>query len=248
MRALLSGQAPRPRLSAPAWCSTARRRLLSVTWPVRRFLASLAVTSEATSALVRGVRSLRRAAPSMTMDLSATGRGLLARHRALNRAHPFAAGFALCFANGCSADSLAQKAIERRERLDGYRMLAMGLFCGSFCGCSYHFIFNIAFARIFGLATCLPTALLKAGADAIVVFPFLYMPWFLLFDEVLHSGTVTGLLDRWCADIQGSVRQYVKIWPPAMLLAFTVVPMELRVTFIAGVSFVWLIILSVISH
>ena len=37
-------------------------------------------------------------------------------------------------------------------------------------------------------------------------------------------------------------------WPPVHLISFTVMPKELRISFVACVSFVWLIYLSYASH
>ena len=41
---------------------------------------------------------------------------------------------------------------------------------------------------------------------------------------------------------------YWSMWPPVHLLSFTVIPQELRISFVACVSFVWLVYLSNASH
>lgn len=143
---------------------------------------------------------------------------------------------------------LAQKVIGRQQDLDHKRMLAMGLFSGTFTGCGYHFIFNVAFSRIIGQSTSTLYAIFKTAADAALIFPFLYMPTFYFFEEAVRYGRIDRIVQRWRMDITMSMNKYVKIWPAAMLCVFTVVPAELRVTFIAAVSFGWLIVLSVMSH
>jgi len=177
-----------------------------------------------------------------------TPRKMFASYRLYSKRMPFMTSFALCFSKGLLADSLAQLVIERRTHIDGRRVGAMALFSGSFTGCAYHFIFNRIFPLIFGMSKNIPTIAAQVGADAFAVFPFLYMPTYLVFDELLRCGSFFGVPSRWCTELKNSMRQYMKIWPPTMLCVFALVPTELRVSFIASVSFVWLIILSVISH
>jgi len=212
---------------------------------------------------------------------------LLARYRTMHRARPLAMAFCVCCTKGLVADTLAQKAIERRERLDRGRLIAMGLFSGSFTGCAYHLIFNRVFVRLFGMTSApaqvpavapvvaaaagmrgardagpsrgrrlleaywgqrLAAVTKKTAADAAVVFPFLYMPTFYMFDEGFRMGTLCGLPARWHTEILPTMKEYVKIWPPAMFFIFAMVPADLCVSAIAGVSFLWLVILSIISH
>jgi len=170
------------------------------------------------------------------------------RYRALNSSRPFGIGFALCFAKGVLADTFAQKVVERRERIDHRRILAMALFSGTFCGCCYHYIFNIAFPRVFGTAKSLGAILKQTGMDGVLVFPFFYMPTFYVINDGVRLGSLSGVTQRWLEEIGGSMQEYVKVWPATMLCVFTVVPVELRVSFIASVSFAWLIVLSVISN
>jgi len=184
----------------------------------------------------------------LVQDAIASGGRLLARYRFLAKSRPYATGFATCFAKGIIADILAQKVIARRKEVDRRQTLAMGVFSGCFCGCAYHFIFNKAFPAVFGASKELGVVLSQAAADMSIVFPLLYMPTFYLFDELCRSGSLGGIPARWRAEIGNSMRQYVKVWPATMICVFTVVPVELRVAFIATVSFSWLIALSVMTH
>ena len=88
----------------------------------------------------------------------------------------------------------------------------------------------------------------KVASDAIIVFPFLYMPCFYFFDELVRHGSLNVVPERWTTEIDTCMRNYVNIWPWATLGVFTVVPVELRTSFMAGVSFIWLIILSILAH
>lgn len=171
-----------------------------------------------------------------------------ARYRTLNQAYPFAIGFALCFVKGVLADCFAQKVVENRENVDRPRVLAMALFSGTFCGCCYHAIFNVAFPRVFGVVKSWRVVTAQIASDGILVFPFLYMPVFYAINDGVRIGTLAWVPTRWSEDIASSMREYVKVWPATMLCVFTVIPVELRVSFIAGVSFAWLVVLSVMAN
>jgi len=76
----------------------------------------------------------------------------------------------------------------------------------------------------------------------------MYLPAYLASDELLRFKTLAGLGERLKKDLGKVFTQYLKVWPCVTLFLFTVVPVELRITVLAGVSFAWLIILSVASH
>mmetsp|Transcript_111919 Transcript_111919/g.239069 ORF Transcript_111919/g.239069 Transcript_111919/m.239069 type:complete len:267 (+) Transcript_111919:251-1051(+) len=227
--------AMKPMWNTPGWSRT----------PLVPSLTSRASSSVVLQSCFAG---LQMGHPQVSKNLMSASQKFFSRYRALHKAYPYALGFAVCFTKGIIADTLAQKAIARREKVDGRQVLAMGLFSGCFTGCAYHFIFNVAFSRIWGASKSLSTVLSKAATDGILVFPFLYMPTFYYFDELIRHGSLKAIPERWMTEIRSCMRSYVNIWPATMLCVFTIVPVELRISFIASVSFTWLIILSVISH
>jgi len=170
------------------------------------------------------------------------------RYRNLLRQRPYVVGFVFCFGKGVAADVIAQCAFEDRNEMDHRRTLAAAFFSGSFCGCAYHAIFNIWFARLFGTSSSARVVVSKTLADGCVAFPFMYMPWYVACDEFIRCGSCAGILRRWQAEINQVMIDYLKVWPLACLVAFSVVPTELRTTFMALVSFCWLILLSMITH
>mmetsp|Transcript_158359 Transcript_158359/g.303885 ORF Transcript_158359/g.303885 Transcript_158359/m.303885 type:complete len:236 (-) Transcript_158359:65-772(-) len=176
------------------------------------------------------------------------GTNIVQRYRSFSLAYPFTAAFGICAAKGFLADAFAQKVIERKPGFEPRRAIAMTLFSGSYCGCAQHFVFNVAFTRIFGTCTKLPTAMKKMVADFSGHAPFMYMPTYFAFDELLRFGTLAGLWERYKEDLPKTMKEYLKVWPAVMMCLFTVVPVELRITVLAAVSFVWLIILSVTAH
>jgi len=170
------------------------------------------------------------------------------RYRVVARAYPLRTSFTLCFATGCLANLFVQSAVEHCQKLDWRRVFAVALFSGAFTGCAYHGIFNIAFPFIFGSSKALPTVFSQVVVDAAIVFPFAYMPSFELSNALIRTGSISGVFSRWLDNVGSAVNEYMKIWPVATICIFTVVPVELRVLFLAGVSFVWLVILSLLSR
>jgi len=263
-KALLSGlprqlplQVPRPSLSSTgssssssssSSCPRACRSYASQHWGQD---AAATKATKAAEAAKRGFRSTRtvevRSAVMSWLREGPLGRAVW-KYRDLNKAYPLRMSFMFCFLKGILADLLAQKVIEGRETVEKRRTLAIALFSGTFCGCVYYWIFNVAFERVFAPLAGLTTVLPRVATDAVFVFPFMYMPTFYFFDEIVRFGTLTNLTTRWTDEICSSIPEYVKVWPAANMISFLFVPVELRITFASGVSFLWLILLSFISH
>lgn len=147
----------------------------------------------------------------------------------------------------CFTVSLAP-VLDTSRVFDMYRASAMALFSGTFCGCGYHWIFNKAYVAIFGTSTSWAVTLAKTFGDGLIVFPFMYMPTFYFFDELFRSGSIRRIPARFCEEMGGCMETYMYFWPLANMLMFKVVPSELKVTYIAFVSFGWLLILSYIAQ
>lgn len=171
-----------------------------------------------------------------------------AQYRSLLRRRPYCAGFAVCFGNGLLADLISQYFLERKKQLEPRRTLAVAIFSGAFCGCAYHWIFNVLYTRMYGTATSAGVVVAKTFTDGFVSFPFLYMPCFFVCDEIIRFGRYDSIFSRWQSEIPDVMKDYFKIWPFANLLVFSVVPPALRTTFMASVSFCWLVMLSFITQ
>eukprot|EP00913_Durusdinium_trenchii_P026590 g24946.t1 len=86
-------------------------------------------------------------------------------------------------------------------------------------------------------------------ADLVFHVPFMYLPLYYMFeDTALGVGNPFSGLQRWWNELPGTMAAYAKIFPMFHLFNFTVTPPELRISLIACVSFVWLVVLSYISH
>ena len=184
---------------------------------------------------------------------AATARGLIAAAlRAYSRAStaaPLATAFATCLLKGSASDTVAQLQIEGRDRLDLKRNFSFAFFSGAYLGIGQHLIYNVAFTRIFGSGTDILTGVKKVVADSTVHVPMIYLPLYYPFKMVvLGEGTARDGLTRYRADVYDVMTTYWSMWPMVHFISFTYMPQELRIGFVASVSFVWLVYLSYASH
>ena len=77
-----------------------------------------------------------------------------------------------------------------------------------------------------------------------VCFPVYYAYKHVLYDG---DGWRAGL-ERYKGEAADMCRRYYTVWVPANMLVFTVVPVPLRIGFIATTSFGWLTAASFFTH
>lgn len=131
-----------------------------------------------------------------------------------------------------------------------YKRNAAFLLYGSlYQGMTQEFVYNHLYPVWFGTDTSVPTVLTKVAFDltcqtTLVTLPVAYLIKATVFGETPQTG-----LQKYWQDIrhQQLLQKYALLWGPVQCLTFGVVPEAYRVTFIACVSFFWLIILSGIS-
>lgn len=182
-------------------------------------------------------------------QLAATLAAPLRTYRSASRAAPLGCAFATCWVKGSASDAVSQKIIEQKESLDVRRNLAFATFSGAYLGIGQHMVYNVAFTRILGSGTDLFTGVTKVVADSTVHVPLIYLPLYYPFETVaLGKGSVADGLQRYRADAYDVLTTYWSTWPLVHLVSFTVIPQELRISFVACVSFVWLVYLSWASH
>jgi hypothetical protein len=187
----------------------------------------------------------------ISSDTTSFSTNPLAAYRRASRRAPLATAFATCWFKGSASDVIAQTQLEKSERVDWRRNFAFGFFSAAYLGIGQHLVYNIAFTRIFGTSTDLITALQKVAADSAVHVPMIYLPLYYAFKAVAlgeGEGTAMSGLEQYCDDFWPVMTTYVSMWPVVHLISFTVMPVELRIGFVACVSFCWLIYLSHTSH
>mmetsp|Transcript_5213 Transcript_5213/g.17085 ORF Transcript_5213/g.17085 Transcript_5213/m.17085 type:complete len:214 (+) Transcript_5213:79-720(+) len=172
---------------------------------------------------------------------------LVTAYRGLSSENPLGTAFVTCFVKGSASDCVVQH--YEGGPFDLRRNVAFASFSGVYLGVGQHYIYNVLFSRLFGSGRDVATAAKKVVADAVVHVPAVYLPLYYPFETVATGrGTVRDGLDRYAEDAPRVLTTYWCTWPPAHFLSFSVLPQELRISFVAGLSFVWLCYLSNVSH
>lgn len=128
------------------------------------------------------------------------------------------------------------------------RNLAFLFYGGLYQGCVQYYLFNDCYSAWFGDGDDLVTLCEKVLFDQLVLTPFLCLPVAYVMKAIAFRYSVAEGLRRYFADAKRDLLlKYWAIWTPVQCVTFGFVPAELRIPFIAVVSFFWLIILSSIS-
>ena len=178
---------------------------------------------------------------------------------------PLTSAFLTCGIKASAADLVAQKrALSNEAQIEGTdkeiiseithplekrRNFAFFMYGGLYQGMAQEILFNEIFPKIFGQGTDLLTVMSKVTFDMFVVSPFLCLPVAYLVKSVIFQYTVGEALARYKDDVMknGLLVKYWSLWGPVQFMTFGVVPVHLRIAFIALISFFWLIIFSTVT-
>lgn len=129
------------------------------------------------------------------------------------------------------------------------RNVAFLLYGGIYQGMAQEFIYNHLYPVWFGSGTSVPVVLTKVAFDLLIQTTLVTLPVAYLVKSAIFRYSPAEGLGRYMEDIRahGLLNKYFLLWGPVQCLTFGVVPEHLRVSFIALVSFFWLIILSTVS-
>lgn len=178
-------------------------------------------------------------------------RGLIDRYAAASRALPFTVAFGTCLTKGCASDVTSQKLVEKRkwEEVNWRRVAAFGFFSGAYLGCGQHWVYNVWFTRMFGQGNSLKQVAQRVAMDAAVHVPMIYLPLYFMFQETaLGDGPKQGIERYVKGEGWETLTTYWQMWPVFHAMNFRFTPPELRIAAIAGFSYIWLVVLSFISH
>lgn len=160
--------------------------------------------------------------------------------------------FTACSTGGLilsAADVIAQTQLETAHELNRRRVLAMATF-----GFFYAGGFNFYLYRFFELA--FPVARLgsrgsvfaKVVSDQFIHTPLLYLPAFYYSTGLMKGNRVSHISEQLKQEYWSSLTAAYKIWLPAQLVNFAIIPLEFRVLFVCSVSLAWNTILSFIAN
>lgn len=116
-------------------------------------------------------------------------------------------------------------------------------------GITQEYFFNHLYPVWFGTGTGLETVAIKVAFTLLVQTTLLTLPSLYASKAIIEGFPLKEAAQQYVYDIQyqGLLQKFYILWGPVLSLTFSVVPEHLRVTFVAVVSFFWLIILSSIS-
>jgi hypothetical protein len=116
-------------------------------------------------------------------------------------------------------------------------------------GMSQEFIYNHVYPVLFGSGVDVVTVLSKVVFDLCVQTTLVTLPIAYMSKAIIYRYSFREAIRRYVDDIRnhGLLTKYFLLWGPVQCLTFSIIPEHFRVTFIAFISFFWLIILSTIA-
>ena len=173
----------------------------------------------------------------------------LAAYAELSTKRPYAVAFGSCAVKGVIADTISQRIVEGKQEQNWKRTAVFAFYGGWYCGWFQHALYNVGYAGLFGLDTSLKNAVRKVAFDSAVHVPLVCFPVYYAYKGYLYDGIgVQGGLKRYTQEWQMICSNYYMVWVPANLLVFTIVPVPLRIGFIACTSLGWLTVSSFLTH
>lgn len=176
--------------------------------------------------------------------------------------YPFLVSFLICAVKASSADCLAQfmsfrknpqtentKSSSAVSSFSFKRNLALLCYGGFYQGCGQELIYNNLFSTLFGTGTQLSTVATKVCFDQLLIQPLVSLPIAYAIKAPIFGHSLRDSIKNYVGDIKerNLLKKCWMVWTPTQILTFTVVPTHFRITFMACVSFFWIIMFSSIS-
>ena len=146
------------------------------------------------------------------------------------------------------ADILVQTQYEGRETIDWRRNLVFSSFGLCYLGAFQYVQYTLWFPRLFPGSGTVAVAK-RVAFDQLINTGLWYYPLFYAVQSCVMNAqfdvaNVSEGLERYKQNVAQDMVNCWKLWVPMQAINFSVVPVHLRVTYAAGVSFVWSCILS----
>jgi len=207
------------------------------------------------SSIVKGRRK-----KNTKLQSSSAFTGPLALVNTLWRNHPYAAAALICGVKASAADLFAQgRQIQKEEdidldfaeivnigeKADFRRNIAYIIYGALYQGVAQEYIYNHLYPLMFGAGRDFRTIICKVSFDLLVQAPFLTLPIAYASNALIYRYSLKKGFRRYLNDIKkhGLLVKFFALWGPVQTITFRFIPQHLRISFIAFVSFFWLIIL-----
>jgi protein Mpv17 len=193
--------------------------------------------------------------PKSELSAELETNAVLAALDAFYQTEPYTAAFLTCSIKASAADLVAQQhpveTDKEEQDFDGKRNIGLMLYGGLYQGMCEQFIYSEMYPSLFGDSTSIFTILQQVFLDMAVLAPFVCLPLSYATKGLVKDGSV-GLaegLERYLNHVQekGLLLRFWSIWVPVQCVTFSIIPMHLRIPFIAFISFFWMMLLSHIS-
>lgn len=134
-------------------------------------------------------------------------------------------------------------------RFDVLRSLSFLLYGGFYQGMAQAYVINTLFPIWFGNGKTIGSIISKVMFDMLVLAPFVTIPVCYITKALIFRKSIDQGLRSYWQDIRHNALliKFWSLWFPVQCLTFSVIPEHLRVTFIACVSFFWMIVFSSLS-
>jgi hypothetical protein len=190
--------------------------------------------------------------PSMLVALRHTGARRILELNAVAQRNPLKTSLGVTSAKACLADLFTQNKIERREHVDPQRLATFTLFGFVYQGGIQYWMVNVLWERLFPGSGLVPAAqkilAMNLISDPVFFFPTFYTMRTVLANphDALHSpysvvSTALSLYKERCFE---DWRNSWVIWIPGHMITYGVMPMHLRMPWVASLSFSYMCILS----
>jgi protein Mpv17 len=169
------------------------------------------------------------------------------------RDYPYAMAAFTCGVKASAADYVAQKRqLSKRTNVSSSsssstekkRNFAFLVYGAVYQGMGQEYIYNTLYPSWFGTSTTISTVLIKVLFDLLVQTTLLTLPVAYLTKALVYQYSAREAMVRYLDDIfrHGLLIKYFSLWGPVQCITFSIIPEHYRISFIAAVSFVWLIL------
>ena len=152
-----------------------------------------------------------------------------------------------------AADLMIQKLVEKRETVDLKRSALFASFGSAYQGCIQYWIYNILFEKRLFPGKSPQMILMKIAATNLIVDPVIFFPIFYTMREAMNTERLLDVnlpncfstsMAKYRDNCRTDLINSWMIWVPAHCVTYTVVPVHLRMPWIAVVSFGYVCVLS----
>eukprot|EP00927_Polykrikos_kofoidii_P003862 TRINITY_DN11551_c0_g2_i1.p1 TRINITY_DN11551_c0_g2~~TRINITY_DN11551_c0_g2_i1.p1 ORF type:complete len:218 (+),score=33.17 TRINITY_DN11551_c0_g2_i1:52-705(+) len=176
--------------------------------------------------------------------------------------HPVIFGCGLSALKTTSSDYIVQRFVENKENINWRRNFVFFSWGLLYLGGVQYFIYGPLFTRhLFPSAAAFVAKPFRekladragqlvvskqVALDQLVHHPFILYPTFYQVKELIEGGSVAEGLRKYRKNLTEDMMVTWSIWVPAFFVNFSICPIWMRVPFVAGVSFVFMSIFSML--